>query len=127
MGAKVTRKIMPTNPPIRDAVAEMPMALPDSPRRVIGYPSKPVTMAPGVPGMLTNMAVIEPEYTDPTYIPTRKIIAEYGFIPKVSGVKTAMPIVEVKPGIIPMTTPIIVPNNKNASIKGSVNSDKPAT
>jgi hypothetical protein len=47
-------------PPPKEATVEIPKALPDSPLRVKGYPSKTVAAADGVPGVLIRIAVMEP-------------------------------------------------------------------
>ena len=59
-GAAKTRTSTPKNPPSAEDRVAYPIARPASPLRAIRYPSNPVAMAEGVPGMLTRMAEMEP-------------------------------------------------------------------
>ena len=47
-------------PPIAEQVTAYPIALPDCPLRVIGYPSNAVGAFSTEPGMLNRIAVIAP-------------------------------------------------------------------
>ena len=64
-GARNTRTILPMTPPTRDAKMPVARALPASPRRVMGVPSKQVAMEDGVPGMFSNIADKSPPEIPP--------------------------------------------------------------
>ena len=66
-----------------------------------------------VPGVLINMAVIDPAKVADTYIVDKTAIACTGSIVKVNGSNKAAPVVAPKPG----NTPIITPNIVVAKIK----------
>ena len=59
-GAATERTIIPTKLANTETVVQSPMALPASPLWARGYPSIPVAIAAGAPGMFSRMAVMEP-------------------------------------------------------------------
>ena len=60
IGAAQARTATPTIPANNETVVQRPMALPASPRCARGYPSIPVAIAAGAPGILSRIAVIAP-------------------------------------------------------------------
>src|SRR5699024_9170928 len=74
-----------------------------------GYPSKPVAIAEGVPGIFNKTADIDPPYIAPLYTPINKRSASCASIPIVKGTNIATPMVAVNPGNDPMTIPAVVP------------------
>ena len=62
-----------------------------------------------MPGVLINMAEIEPANVAPQYTPMSISIAGPGFIVKVTGSRSVMPIVAFKPGIAPKERPTARP------------------
>ena len=74
----VAKVIQEISPPTKEAVIPSPSALPGLPPRAIGYPSKVVMTAAGVPGILNRVAVINPPLIAPTYIEVRRMIAFKG-------------------------------------------------
>src|SRR5699024_10828496 len=84
-------------------------ALPDWPFLDIGWPSKDVAIADGVPGIPNKQAVINPPELPPTCTPIIKAIPFTGSIPKLKGRVNATPIVIVKPGILPIIIPTVTP------------------
>ena len=75
----------------------------------MGYPSSVVITAAGVPGIRSNVALINPPLTAPTYMPINSTSADTGSISKVKGNANAMSIVPVKPGTAPTKIPKAVP------------------
>jgi hypothetical protein len=59
-GANVARSKTPTIPPTAEATTDIVNASPALPCRDIGYPSRMVAAADGVPGARMSMAGIEP-------------------------------------------------------------------
>ena len=57
---KRIRMNIPIKPPATDAIRDTPSPVPAWPLRVSGYPSKAVTTADGVPGVLIITAVMDP-------------------------------------------------------------------
>ncbi len=60
------RNTPPSRPPKKDAHTPSQIARPDSPLRDIGWPSKVVAIAEGVPGMPSSTAVTRPPAEPPT-------------------------------------------------------------
>ena len=82
---KVTRKTQEMSPPINDAPIPRPRARPGSPPLAMGKPSRVVMIEAGVPGMRSKVAVIMPPLTEPTYMPTNRVMAWVGSMAKVAG------------------------------------------
>ena len=59
-GAKKVKTMTLKTPPIKEATTAVVRALWASPLRAMGYPSKMVHMAAGVPGVLMSMALTAP-------------------------------------------------------------------
>ena len=57
--------MVPTNPPTKEPIADMPRAAPALPCRAILYPSKVVTTEAPSPGTLIRIDVVEPPNFDP--------------------------------------------------------------
>ncbi len=55
-GASISRNVAPTRPPVTEAMHASVTARSPSPRLAMGYPSKVVAMAEGVPGVLSRIA-----------------------------------------------------------------------
>tara|TARA_B110000438_G_C15327601_1_gene442285 strand:+ start:84 stop:440 length:357 start_codon:yes stop_codon:yes gene_type:complete len=104
---KRNRKL--TIPPIKLAVIAIPKALPASPRAARGYPSIAVAEAEGVPGMLRSIAEKLPPVMPPTYSPSKRAIEMSAGKTKVMGRRTMIPVLMVRPGIIPTIKPIRTP------------------
>lgn len=117
-GAKKASMKTLHNPPRKEEVVARPMALPDSPLLDSGYPSFTVITAAIVPGMLTRMALIDPPYVEPQYIPRSNAKDASVFMVNVMGVKIATPMVAESPGMMPKTTPIIVPATSMSKTSG---------
>ena len=60
IGAKKVRQRAVKVPPMPEATVAMPIALPANPFWAMGYPSKTVAAAAGVPGVLIRMEAIPP-------------------------------------------------------------------
>ena len=72
---KGLKKVMvkaPIRPPQKDANNAIERALPASPRCPMGYPSRMVAAAAGVPGVLISIAAMEPPYIAPQKMPRSK-------------------------------------------------------
>ena len=65
-GVKKNRASREISPPIRDTVMPILSALSPSPLAAMGWPSKPVVMEDGVPGILIRMAGTRPPLIPPT-------------------------------------------------------------
>ena len=76
----------------------------------------------GVPGIRSNVAVINPPLIEPTYILTSRIIAFPASIEYVSGSVSAMSIAPVRPGIAPTRIPRLVPMAIRISPVGAIRS-----
>jgi hypothetical protein len=75
----------------------------------MGCPSNPVAIAAGVPGVFTKQAGIASENIAQTYSPPSMAIPSPVGKPKVNGTNNAVPIVAVKPGSVPTTSPNNIP------------------
>ena len=60
------RNTPPSRPPKNEAQTPSQIARPGSPLRAIGWPSKVVAIAEGVPGMPSSTAVTRPPAEPPT-------------------------------------------------------------
>ena len=60
IGAKKVRHKAVKVPPIPEATVAIPMALPANPFWAMGYPSKVVATAAGVPGVLIRIEAMPP-------------------------------------------------------------------
>ena len=64
-GAKAVSATIPIEAPTKEAAVVMNNATPALPCWAIGYPSRQVTAAEGVPGRLSRIEAIEPPYSAP--------------------------------------------------------------
>jgi hypothetical protein len=71
----------------------------------MGCPSKPVAIAAGVPGVFTRHAGIASENIAHTYNPPNIAIPSPVGRANVKGTNKAVPMVAVKPGNVPTTSP----------------------
>ena len=106
---RVIKNTHEIHPPTKDAVIPKPSALPGFPACAIGYPSKVVMIEAGVPGILSNVAVIKPPLMAPTYMLISRMNALIGSMLNVSGSVNAINIAPVNPGMAPTIIPKIVP------------------
>ena len=108
-GASVARKNNPISPPINEPIRASPRAIAALPCFARGYPSNPVHIEEGAPGIFKRTAEIDPPKTPPAYTPI--IIASAYSIdhPKVNETSNAVAIVTDKPGNAPISTPDKLP------------------
>ena len=66
-------------------------------------------IAAGVPGVFMRIADMDPPYTEPIYTAASVIRPVVGDMLNVIGIKSATPIVDVRPGRAPIIIPIITP------------------
>ena len=76
-----------------------------------------------MPGVLINIAVIDPAKVADTYMVARTAIAWTGSIVSVNGNSNAAPVVAPRPGKTPMITPNIVVANIKPKRYGSTTTD----
>ena len=112
-GSSITMMTVPMTPPIADAHAEIPSAMPPLPCRVIGYPSSIVAAFGVAPGVFSKIAEIEPANDCPASAAQKRIIVFSGPIPPTSGIMSAIPTAPLKPGIKPVNMPFAIPSTKN--------------
>jgi len=98
-------------PPKVDAIVDIPSALPASPLRFMGYPSKVVAAELAVPGVFIKIAVIDPPYMAPQNTPRSIKTPDSPCIFNVRGIIIDNPIIEESPGIEPTKIPIKQPKN----------------
>ena len=108
------RNTPPRRPPKNDAQTPSQIARLGSPFFAIGWPSKTVAIAAGVPGMPSSTAVTSPPAEPPTYTPVIAASPCSGSSPKVKGSTTMMVMVIVTPGSAPPTTPASVPKKSGS-------------
>jgi hypothetical protein len=77
------------------------MASPASPSFARGYPSKDVAIAAGAPGILSNIADLEPPYTPPVKTPVISARALNMSHENVNEINRETAIVTDNPGIAP--------------------------
>ena len=87
------------------AVVARKIPSPPSPRFAIGWPSSAVAADAGVPGILMRIALWQPPEIAPTYTPIRAISADCVGKLYVSPVSSAIAIVALRPGSIPISRP----------------------
>ena len=110
-GVRKARHMIPNTVPMKEEVAESPMAGPASPRWARGNPSRVAAALAGVPGMFNRMEERLPPVMAPTYTHSRMMMAYLGSIPKVRPVSRAIPMVAVRPGSMPTMVPTNVAQN----------------
>ena len=126
-GDRKMRAKMLIMPPINEYKIPTPKAFPASPCSAIGPPSKTVAIDDGVPGILSNIAEINPPEIPPRYNPTSREIPSTVGSPKDNGKNNTIAIVEDNPGIDPKIMPIITPNVIRAKQVGVRTSDNPSS
>src|SRR5690606_35183686 len=111
IGARNVMTRTPNKAPMHEPVNAVVNACPALPCCASGYPSKVVATDHASPGILNRTEVLAPPNKAPQQIQDSRMMADVGFIEKVSGSRMATPLGPPKPGNTPTTMPSKIPRN----------------
>src|SRR5215831_4413223 len=125
-GAAVTSTTVPKMPPMTENTRSAPSTVSACPFLVIMYDSSVYAADAGVPGMRISAPGMSPEKIAIAVAVTIDAIAGTGGMKKVTGTRSAVAIVAVRPGTAPTKSPKIADSRMTKSVYGSNTSPKAA-